>query len=191
MSGGDFRSNEVSATLDKAATAKIVLTTDAGEEIVLKDGLSYPAGTVVDATYMSAAALEDFLPKEIEKTKAEGVLFSLHMKATMMKVSDPIIFGHAVKAWLAPVFEKFGDKLDALGVNRQRGPRHAAGEGQGRARDHGRDRGRDGGAPADVHGRQRPRASPTCTCPRTSSSTPRCPRSSGRRQGLGPGWQGT
>jgi isocitrate dehydrogenase len=116
MSGGDFRSNEVSATLDKAATAKIVLTTDAGEEIVLKDGLSYPAGTVVDATYMSAAALEDFLAEEIEKTKAEGVLFSLHMKATMMKVSDPIIFGHAVKAWLAPVFEKFGDKLDALGV---------------------------------------------------------------------------
>jgi isocitrate dehydrogenase len=116
MSGGDFRSNEVSATLDKAATAKIVLTTDAGEEIVLKDGLSYPAGTVVDATYMSAAALEDFLAEEIEKTKAEGVLFSLHMKATMMKVSDPIIFGHAVKAWLAPVFEKYGDKLDALGV---------------------------------------------------------------------------
>jgi isocitrate dehydrogenase len=116
MSGGDFRSNEVSATLDKAATAKIVLTTDAGEEIVLKDGLSYPAGTVVDATYMSAAALEDFLAEEIEKTKAEGILFSLHMKATMMKVSDPIIFGHAVKAWLAPVFEKFGEKLDALGV---------------------------------------------------------------------------
>jgi isocitrate dehydrogenase len=109
MSGGDFRSNEVSATLDKAATAKIVLTTDAGEEIVLKDGLSYPAGTVVDATYMSAAALEDFLAEEIEKTKAEGILFSLHMKATMMKVSDPIIFGHAVKAWLAPVFEKFGE----------------------------------------------------------------------------------
>jgi isocitrate dehydrogenase len=116
MSGGDFRSNEVSATLDKAATAKIVLTTEAGEEIVLKDGLSYPAGTVVDATYMSAAALEDFLAEEIEKTKAEGILFSLHMKATMMKVSDPIIFGHAVKAWLAPVFEKFGEKLDALGV---------------------------------------------------------------------------
>jgi isocitrate dehydrogenase len=60
--------------------------------------------------------LSDFLAEEIEKTKAEGVLFSLHMKATMMKVSDPIIFGHAVKAWLAPVFEKFGDKLDALGV---------------------------------------------------------------------------
>jgi isocitrate dehydrogenase len=117
MSGGDFRSNELSATLDKAATAKIVLTTDAGEDIVLKEGVSYPAGTVVDATFMSAAALEAFLAEEIEKTKAEGILFSLHMKATMMKVSDPIIFGHAVKAWLAPVFEKYGDKLDELGVS--------------------------------------------------------------------------
>jgi isocitrate dehydrogenase len=116
MSGGDFRSNEVSATLEKAATAKIVLTTDAGEDIVLKEGVSYPAGTVVDATFMSVAALEAFLTEEIAKTKAEGVLFSLHMKATMMKVSDPIIFGHAVKAWLAPVFEKFGDRLDELGV---------------------------------------------------------------------------
>jgi len=115
MSGGDFFSNEVSATLAKEATAKIVLETADGET-VLKDGVTYPAGTVVDATFMSAAALDAFLADEIEKTKAEGTLFSLHMKATMMKVSDPIIFGHAVKAWLAPVFEKFGDKLDALGV---------------------------------------------------------------------------
>ncbi|PRY76354.1 isocitrate dehydrogenase [Yoonia maritima] len=115
MSGGDFFSNEVSATLAKEATAKIVLETADGET-VLKDGVTYPAGTVVDATYMSAAALDAFLADEIEKTKAEGTLFSLHMKATMMKVSDPIIFGHAVKAWLAPVFERFGDKLDALGV---------------------------------------------------------------------------
>ncbi|SMX31112.1 NADP-dependent isocitrate dehydrogenase [Actibacterium lipolyticum] len=115
MSGGDFRSNEVSATLAKEATAKIVLETADGET-VLKDGVTYPAGTVVDATFMSAAALDAFLADEIEKTKAEGTLFSLHMKATMMKVSDPIIFGHAVKAWLAPVFEKYGDKLDQLGV---------------------------------------------------------------------------
>ena len=117
MDGNDFFSNEVSATLDKAATAKIVLTTKSGEEIVLKDGVSYPAGTVVDATFMSANALDSFLEDEIAKTKDEGVLFSLHMKATMMKVSDPIIFGHAVKAWLKPVFEKFGDEMKALGVN--------------------------------------------------------------------------
>jgi isocitrate dehydrogenase len=117
MSGGDFRSNEVSATLDRDATAKIVLTTADGTEHVLKDGVSYPAGTVVDATYMSAAALDAFLESEIEKTKAEGTLFSLHMKATMMKVSDPIIFGHAVKMYLKPVFEAHGDQMAALGVD--------------------------------------------------------------------------
>ncbi|MGH1425356.1 MAG: NADP-dependent isocitrate dehydrogenase [Pseudooceanicola sp.] len=116
MSGGDFYSNEVSATLDKAATAKIVLETADGET-VLKDGVAYPAGTVVDATFMSAKALDAFLADEIEKTKAEGTLFSLHMKATMMKVSDPIIFGHAVKAWLAPVFDQYGAKMADLGVN--------------------------------------------------------------------------
>ena len=116
MPGGDFRSNEVSATLPKAATAKIVLETANGET-VLKEGVSYPAGTVVDATFMSAKALDAFIASEIEKTKADGVLFSLHLKATMMKVSDPIIFGHAVRAWLAPVFEKFGDRMEALGVD--------------------------------------------------------------------------
>ncbi|WP_417726586.1 NADP-dependent isocitrate dehydrogenase [Roseovarius sp.] len=116
MSGGDFFSNEKSATLPQASKAKIVLETASGET-VLKDGLSYPAGTVVDATYMSAAALDSFLAEEIERTKAEGVLFSIHLKATMMKVSDPIIFGHAVKAFLAPVFEQFGDEMAALGVN--------------------------------------------------------------------------
>ena len=116
MDGDDFFSNEASTTLPGDATARIVLESGSGETL-LKDGLSYPAGTVVDATFMSAAALDDFLAEEIEKTKAEGVLFSLHMKATMMKVSDPIIFGHAVKAWLAPVFETFGDRLAELGVN--------------------------------------------------------------------------
>ncbi len=117
MSGGDFRSNETSVTLKDAATARIVHVAEDGTETVLKDAASYPAGTVVDATFMSAAALSDFLAAEIEQTKKDGVLFSLHMKATMMKVSDPIIFGHAVKAYLAPVFEQFGDRLAALGVN--------------------------------------------------------------------------
>ena len=116
MSGGDFFSNETSATLGAAAKARIVLETAEGET-VLKDGLSYPAGTVVDATFMSAKALDAFLADEIVKTKAEGTLFSLHMKATMMKVSDPIIFGHAVKAWLAPVFDQYGERMAELGVN--------------------------------------------------------------------------
>ncbi len=116
MSGNDFISNEVSATLKNDAVAKIVLETAQGDT-VLKEGISYPAGTVVDATFMSVAALKDFLASEIEKTKAQGVLFSLHLKATMMKVSDPIIFGHGVKAFLAPVFEKHGAALADLGVN--------------------------------------------------------------------------
>ncbi|MBU2982379.1 NADP-dependent isocitrate dehydrogenase [Lentibacter algarum] len=120
MSGGDFFSNETSATLAKAATAKIVLEGASGET-VLKDAVSYPAGTVVDATFMSAKALDAFLLSEIDKTKTEGTLFSLHMKATMMKVSDPIIFGHAVKAFLAPVFEKHGSAIEALGVNPNQG----------------------------------------------------------------------
>src|SRR6056297_2665705 len=116
MGTGDFFSNETSATLPKDSGAKIVLETADGET-VLKDGLSYPAGTVIDATYMSAAALDAFLAEEIEKTKAEGILFSLHMKATMMKVSDPIIFGHAVQQFLAPVFEQYGDEMNSLGVS--------------------------------------------------------------------------
>jgi len=120
MDGNDFRSNEVSATLAAETGAKIVLETANGET-VLKDGLSFPAGTVVDATFMSAAALDAFLEAEIAKTKEEGILFSLHMKATMMKVSDPIIFGHAVKAFLKPVFDKFGAEMEALGVNPNQG----------------------------------------------------------------------
>jgi isocitrate dehydrogenase len=116
MSGGDFFSNETSTTLADAATAKIVLETASGET-VLKDAVSYPTGTVVDATFMSGTALDAFLAEEIASTKADGTLFSLHMKATMMKVSDPIIFGHAVKVFLAPVFEAHGDEMAALGVN--------------------------------------------------------------------------
>ncbi len=120
MSGNDFVSNEVSATLKNDAVAKIVLETAQGET-VLKQDIAYPAGTVVDATFMSVAALKDFLAAEIEKTKAQGILFSLHLKATMMKVSDPIIFGHGVKAFLAPVFEKHSDTLADLGVNANAG----------------------------------------------------------------------
>ncbi|MDF1733727.1 MAG: NADP-dependent isocitrate dehydrogenase [Minwuia sp.] len=116
MSGHDFFSNETSATLGAATGARIVLETASGET-VLKEGLEYPAGTVVDATYMSVAALKDFLAAEIDKTREQGILFSLHLKATMMKVSDPIIFGHAVRAFLAPVFDKHGDAMAALGVN--------------------------------------------------------------------------
>ncbi len=88
-----------------------------GSITVLKDGVKYTAGTVVDATFMSARALDAFLAEQIAATKAAGILFSIHLKATMMKVSDPIIFGHAVKVFLQPVFDKYGDKLAAAGVN--------------------------------------------------------------------------
>ena len=116
MKGNDFFSNEKSATLPEDTTAKIVLETADGE-IILKDDIRYTAGTVVDATFMSAAALKEFLAAEIESTKSDGTLFSLHLKSTMMKVSDPIIFGHAVKTFLAPVFQAHGSALAELGVN--------------------------------------------------------------------------
>ncbi|MBF9029659.1 NADP-dependent isocitrate dehydrogenase [Rhodobacterales bacterium HKCCE3408] len=132
MDGGDFRSNEVSATLPKTATAKIVHVAADGTETVLKDAVKYPEGTVVDATYMSAQALDAFLADEIEKTKAEGVLFSLHLKATMMKVSDPIIFGHAVREFLKPVFDAHGKEMKALGVN----PNSGLGDLLARVKDH-------------------------------------------------------
>ncbi|MFN4144024.1 NADP-dependent isocitrate dehydrogenase [Aestuariivirga sp.] len=119
MSTGDFRSNEKSATLTEAQAgpARIELVSRDGKTIVLKEGVNYPAGTIVDASFMSARALSEFLSAEIESAKRNGVLFSIHLKATMMKVSDPIIFGHAVKQFLRPVFEKHGEALKAAGVN--------------------------------------------------------------------------
>ena len=119
MPGNDFYANEVSATLTaaQAGKAKIEFVGKDGSVSVLKDNWPLIEGEVVDATYMSAKALSSFLADAIEDTKKDGTLFSVHLKATMMKVSDPIIFGHAVKAWLAPVFEKFGDEMAALGVN--------------------------------------------------------------------------
>ncbi len=119
MSDNDFYANEKSATLTdgQAGDARIELVGKDGAVTVLKDGWTLGEGTVVDATFLSAKALSDFLQAAIEDTRTDGTMFSIHLKATMMKVSDPIIFGHAVKAWLAPVFEKFGDRLAQLGVN--------------------------------------------------------------------------
>ncbi|WP_170349895.1 NADP-dependent isocitrate dehydrogenase [Ruegeria atlantica] len=119
MSGNDFYANEKSATITaaQAGDAKIEFVGKDGSVTVLKDGWPLDEGTVADATFMSVKALSAFLTEAIEDTKKDGTMFSLHMKATMMKVSDPIIFGYAVKAWLAPVFKKYGAELDALGVN--------------------------------------------------------------------------
>ncbi|WP_147104877.1 NADP-dependent isocitrate dehydrogenase [Tateyamaria sp. syn59] len=119
MGANDFRSNEMSVTLSaaQAGALKIEHTAANGTVTVLKDGIDMPEGAIVDATFMSRAALMDFLAKAIEDTKADGTLFSLHMKATMMKVSDPIIFGHAVRAYLKPVFDKYEAEFTAAGVN--------------------------------------------------------------------------
>lgn len=123
MSGGDFRSNETSVTLSaaQAGPARIELVTADGGVRALKDGVNYHPGTVVDATFMSVAALRAFLAEQIAVSKQEGVLFSIHLKATMMKVSDPIIFGHAVKAFLAPVFDRHGAAFQAAGVDANSG----------------------------------------------------------------------
>ncbi|WP_298850179.1 NADP-dependent isocitrate dehydrogenase [uncultured Ruegeria sp.] len=119
MTGNDFYANEKSGTITaaQAGDAKIEFVGKDGSVSVLKNGWTLDEGTVADATFMSVKALSSFLTDAIEDTKKDGTMFSLHMKATMMKVSDPIIFGYAVKAWLAPVFEKYGAELDALGVN--------------------------------------------------------------------------
>ncbi len=119
MSAGDFRSNERSVTLSaaQAGAVKIEHVGRDGTVTTLKEGLQLPAGAVVDATFMSAKALDAFLAEQIDATKKDGILFSLHLKATMMKVSDPIIFGHAVTQFLKPVFDKHGDALVAAGVD--------------------------------------------------------------------------
>ncbi|MBO6777420.1 MAG: NADP-dependent isocitrate dehydrogenase [Marinibacterium sp.] len=117
MPGNDFRANEVSATINaaQAGDARIEFVGKDGAVTVLKESWPLEEGTVADATFMSAKALGDFLAAEIVATKADGIMFSLHMKATMMKVSDPIIFGHAVKAWLGPVWGQHGAAIAEAG----------------------------------------------------------------------------
>ena len=117
MSAGDFRSNEVSVTIPAATTATIEHTAKDGTVTVLKDGLALLEGEIIDGTFMSKKALSAFLEEQIADSKAQGVLFSLHLKATMMKVSDPIIFGHGVKAFFKNVFAKHGALLEELGVD--------------------------------------------------------------------------
>ncbi len=117
MQSGDFRSNEKSVTLDAATTVKIEHVASDGTVTVLKDGIPLQEGEVFDATAMNTEALLSFLEEQIDDAKAKGVLFSLHMKATMMKVSDPIIFGHCVRVFFKNVFEKHGARLEAAGAN--------------------------------------------------------------------------
>jgi isocitrate dehydrogenase len=116
MDDGDFRHSEKSVTLPAADTLRIELVTP-DATVVLKDSLKVLAGEIVDAAVLHKAALEAFLAQQVAAAKAEGVLFSVHLKATMMKVSDPIIFGHVVKTYFADVFAQYGQELASVGAN--------------------------------------------------------------------------
>jgi isocitrate dehydrogenase len=121
MSSGDFRSNEKSVTLEKPSTVQIVFTDTSNQKTILKEKLNLLEGEIIDGTVMRKKALLEFLDQQISDAKAKGVLFSIHMKATMMKVSDPIIFGHSVKVFFKEVFEKYGTILDEIGANANNG----------------------------------------------------------------------
>jgi isocitrate dehydrogenase len=121
MTEGDFFSSEQSVTVENADDVKIEFVGNNGEVEVLKQSVSLLSGEIVDSSVMSAAALNDFLEREISAAKNEDILLSLHMKATMMKVSDPIIFGHAVKVFYKDVFNKHGDTFEKLGVDANNG----------------------------------------------------------------------
>ena len=117
MGEHDFFSNEKSVVIEADDTLSIVHVGADGTETVLKDSVPVLAGEVVDGTFMSVAALRRFLTEQVARAKAEDVLFSVHLKATMMKVSDPILFGHAVQAFFPTLFEQYGDELKAAGIS--------------------------------------------------------------------------
>ncbi|MCH7412920.1 NADP-dependent isocitrate dehydrogenase [Belliella sp. R4-6] len=121
MESGDFYGSEKSLTIPEATKVDIEFVSESGDIKALKSGLALKSGEVIDAAVLSVSELNTFLKKQKEAAKAEGVLFSLHMKATMMKVSDPIIFGHAVKVFFATVFEKHDSLLKTLGVDVRNG----------------------------------------------------------------------
>ena len=124
MTEGDFAHNEKSVTLANATTVRIQHIATNGESTVLKEKISLLAGEIIDATTLSKKALLSFLETEIADAKKQNVLFSLHMKATMMKVSDPIIFGHAVKVFFKDLFAKHQEVFDEIGVNINNGFGH-------------------------------------------------------------------
>lgn len=117
MSQGDFRHNEKSVTLESAGNIRIEHVAQDGSITVLKEQTPVLKGEIIDASVMEKKALIQFLKEQVKDAKEKGILFSLHMKATMMKVSDPKIFGHAVRVFFAPVFEKYASTFDSLGVD--------------------------------------------------------------------------
>jgi isocitrate dehydrogenase len=121
MAGGDFYANEQSAVVSTAGKLRIELVDASGKAQVLKDGVVVTEGDVLAASVMSRRSLQEFFVKEIDDAKAKGVLLSLHLKATMMKVSDPIMFGHAVRAYYEDVFRKHAATFETLGVDSDNG----------------------------------------------------------------------
>jgi isocitrate dehydrogenase len=121
MGKDDFRSNEKSVVIESEGTIAIQLVREDGTVKVLKKAFPVLAGEVIDGTVMRAAALDEFLAAQVARAKEEGVLFSAHLKATMMKVSDPIIFGHVVKAYFSELFETYGKQLAAAGISPNNG----------------------------------------------------------------------
>jgi isocitrate dehydrogenase len=121
MAAGDFCSNERSVTVGAATEVTIRHVAEDGSVTALRPPVALQAGEILDATVMSRAALCEFLARQLDDAKATGILFSLHLKATMMKVSDPIIFGHAVKVFFADVFERYGETLERIGANPNNG----------------------------------------------------------------------
>ena len=121
MDDHDFRHNEKSVIMPADDVLTIKLVGADGTETVLKSDLKVLAGEVIDGTFMSAKALDQFLAAQVARAKEEGVLFSTHLKATMMKVSDPVLFGHVVRAYFADVFDQYGDQLNAAGLNGENG----------------------------------------------------------------------
>ena len=121
MQSGDFRSNEKSLTLEKETIVNIILNKDDGTTITLKEGLALQKGEIIDATVMNKKALVSFLESEFSDAKSRNLLLSLHLKATMMKVSDPIIFGHAMNAYFKEVFETYREELEGIGISPKNG----------------------------------------------------------------------
>ena len=121
MHSGDFYSSEKCMTMEKACDVKMDLVTDEGKVIVLKDKTSLLEGEIIDSMFMSKNALCEFYEQQLDDAKETGVMVSLHVKATMMKISHPIVFGHAVKVYYKDLFTKYGDLFDKLGVNPNNG----------------------------------------------------------------------
>jgi isocitrate dehydrogenase len=121
MSRGDFASNEKSVTMAPATAVRIEFTDEAGKTTVLRDNVALEAGEVIDGTFMSRAALVSFLEAQMEDARRQGVLFSIHLKATMMKVSDPIIFGFVVRTFFRDVFDKHAATLEEIAVDPNNG----------------------------------------------------------------------